>query len=591
MAQDDVNAQLRELTLDSVLQSLQTQPLFWRAKQLVKEEVIKPQRSASDVPVTVAEALKGSSLLAELKAVAHERVRQLRRQQRLLQRVSDPKLPLPPLPVPVAQLTTLDAVEWARRRWAEVALERLRELSREQRQPFLRPRVGASAGGAGSRADGAAAVPPAEPEEVTTRFVLDMAGLYTLVTVDLREHVVKRRSAASAAGKRRPALPSWSQLGLQFHAEPLEALRVRYRELSPTQPHLGVRAGAQASAAAADLLERRHREGLQLLRRPYAPDLLAFARLGVPPGLRQAVWAACLPSASTGTPGVLPSGGTAAGAGAAGAHDGRNATAQQLHDVAQDVGAWEWLTDDVLRLDVAEHCGNDVSYFPFDEIVEAMILTLSRDAGVPRDCEVGPPQEPIVAGAETVAALIDSAEGTQFIPPCGVVPFCGFSCYACPFAFLADRLETAYPLFRAFYCRHLCKLHTISCQPATLLPLCALFESLVFAAVPHVCLHLAPLGPDAAPLREAFPWIVSGFVGYLRAEEVLSLWDRIVGFGSVELVAVLAAAIFVFRERLLLSARSAEDVELVFSDLSELKALPLLQGFMFASELAGALES
>lgn len=49
-----------------------------------------------------------------------------------------------------------------------------------------------------------------------------------------------------------------------------------------------------------------------------------------------------------------------------------------------------------------------------------------------------------------------------------VVPFKGFSNYACPFAFLADRLESAYPIFRAFYCRHLCRLHTISDHPGTL---------------------------------------------------------------------------------------------------------------------------
>ena len=52
-----------------------------------------------------------------------------------------------------------------------------------------------------------------------------------------------------------------------------------------------------------------------------------------------------------------------------------------LHDVARGVGLWEWLTDDVLRLDVAEYCANDICYFPFDEIVEAMNL-LARSEGV-----------------------------------------------------------------------------------------------------------------------------------------------------------------------------------------------------------------
>merc|ERR1711972_661632 len=98
-------------------------------------------------------------------------------------------------------------------------------------------------------------------------------------------------------------------------------------------------------------------------------------------------------------------------------------------------------------------------------------------------------------------------------------------------------------------------------------------------------------GPDAAPLRFAFPWIVCGFVSYLRADQVLWLWDRVIGFDSVQLIAVLAAAVFAFRSRVLLSSRSPEDVELVFSDISSLRALPLLQGFLFAGELARGVES
>lgn len=254
-----------------------------------------------------------------------------------------------------------------------------------------------------------------------------------------------------------------------------------------------------------------------------------------------------------------------------------------LHDVARGVGLWEWLTDDVLRLDVAECCANDICYFPFDEIVEAMVLALSRDSSVPGDCETGPPQEPILAAP-------CSGRPADLVPPCGVVPFQTFSYYACPVAFLSDKLEVTYPLFRAIYCRYLSRLHTISTQPGTLLPLCALFEGLVFTVVPHVSFHLAELGAEVAPLRIAFPWIVRGFVGFLRADQVLALWDRVIGFDSTEIIAVLAAAVFVFRARLVLNAATAEDVELVFSDLTQLQATPLLQHLLFADELGGHLD-
>jgi len=253
-----------------------------------------------------------------------------------------------------------------------------------------------------------------------------------------------------------------------------------------------------------------------------------------------------------------------------------------LLDVARGVGLWEWLTDDVLRLDVAECCANDICYFPFDEIVEAMLLALSRDASIPEDCELGPPQVPIMA-----VSVEASASKSDFVPPCGVVPFKGFSYYACPIAFLSERLEVAYPLFRAMYCRYLSKLHTISSQPGTLLPLCALFESLLFTVAPHIGYHLAELGPDASPLRIAFPWIVHGFVGYLRADQVLWLWDRVIGFDSTEVIGILAAAVFVFRSRLVLNASTAEDLAFVFTDISNLHAIPLLQQILFADELGG----
>ncbi|CAK8996825.1 TBC1 domain family member 19 [Durusdinium trenchii] len=258
-------------------------------------------------------------------------------------------------------------------------------------------------------------------------------------------------------------------------------------------------------------------------------------------------------------------------------------------EAARGICEWEWLTDDVLRLDVAEHCANDVSYFPFDELVEALVLALSRDCEVGQLCESGLPQVPLVADAAGALAVQTSElrevrAGGQAMPPSGVVPFKGFSNYACPFAFLADRLETAYPIFRSFYCRHLCRLHTISDHPETLLSLCALFEQLVVSTAPRAAQHLQFV-LDSSPLRYAFHWIVTGFVGSLPAEEVLQLWDRVLGFDSVALVPILAAAIVALRSKLILAARRPEEVQLVFSDISCVKAIPLLQSFLFAHEL------
>ncbi|MXQ81705.1 hypothetical protein E5288_WYG011870 [Bos mutus] len=48
-------------------------------------------------------------------------------------------------------------------------------------------------------------------------------------------------------------------------------------------------------------------------------------------------------------------------------------------------------------------------------------------------------------------------------------------------------------------------------------------------------------------LRISFKWMVRAFSGYLATDQLLLLWDRILGYNSLEILAVLAAAVFAFR--------------------------------------------
>eukprot|EP00928_Gymnodinium_smaydae_P003181 TRINITY_DN11130_c0_g1_i3.p1 TRINITY_DN11130_c0_g1~~TRINITY_DN11130_c0_g1_i3.p1 ORF type:complete len:592 (+),score=134.53 TRINITY_DN11130_c0_g1_i3:90-1865(+) len=542
---------MRDFAIEEALAALRDEPLYWKAKRAVKEELIKSRYSAANASTAILDFLRSSGLDVEIKSHAYERLRRERRRYEQAGSVLAPGLPPPPLPVPLDQVSTLDSIEWARWRWAYMTLARLRELSRELRQPFLRPRDLPQGG-----------VDGAEEEEVNTRHVVDLQNLYTLLTTEMRERMATS-SAAGRAGAVGAASQSlrWAALGPEIAAPSAPAiLRERYAELigEARGQHLAAYGGPGGSLddagiggalgeGEAELAEKRTKAFRLLLARPYPPQLHLLARRGVPPGLRREVWAQCLLGSSD-----------------LAAND-RGA----LQDVARDVCTWEWLTDDIIRLDVAELCGNDPCYFPFDEIVEAMVLALSRDASVSSSCDCGPPQIPVAAGAEPPS--------TGLVPPSGVVPFKCFSCYACPFAFLSDRLETIYPLFRAFYCRYLSRLHTISSHQGTLLSLCATFETLLARRVPHVCCHLSQLGAVAQPLRVAFPWIVRGFVGFLRVDQLLALWDRILGFDSTEPIALLAAAIFVYRSKQLLAVRSATEVDAAIGDLSSLRAVPLLQ--------------
>ena len=91
---------------------------------------------------------------------------------------------------------------------------------------------------------------------------------------------------------------------------------------------------------------------------------------------------------------------------------------------------------------------------------------------------------------------------------------------------------------------------------------------------PQLCAHLQRLGIQ--PARLAAPWIAFAFAGYLPPQETLLLWDRVVGFDSLEPLPILAAAIFLFHERALLQAADSDDARHVLLDSAELKVAPLL---------------
>ena len=96
---------------------------------------------------------------------------------------------------------------------------------------------------------------------------------------------------------------------------------------------------------------------------------------------------------------------------------------------------------------------------------------------------------------------------------------------------------------------------------------------------PEVCAHLAKLG---CPLLElGLPWIVNAFVGHLDAEQVLLLWDRVVGFDSLLPLPLLAVAVVCCRRHMILKTETKAELLSMMNDLSQLNAVALLQGILF----------
>ena len=184
------------------------------------------------------------------------------------------------------------------------------------------------------------------------------------------------------------------------------------------------------------------------------------------------------------------------------------------------------------------------------------------------------PHAPVVgiAGADRIVGAY---------PPAGLLPCMKFSGYAGPFSYISEKKEESYYIFRAFYCKYFCYLHTLSSHNQSIISLCKLFEDLLQMFEPEVCYHLNQLG--ISPLKTAFPWIFYAFVGYLEIDQIYLIWDRILGFESLEILPIFAASIFVFRANLILNCSSVDEYDELFIDLSQVKVVPLIQHFLFAT--------
>ena len=128
---------------------------------------------------------------------------------------------------------------------------------------------------------------------------------------------------------------------------------------------------------------------------------------------------------------------------------------------------------------------------------------------------------------------------------------------------------------------------------STLPELCRLFEGVLHQRRYDVFEHLVSL--NVHPLRLAFPWMHTAFAKYLNVGETLNLWDRILGYDSLELLPILAVGTIMFRSGFILESTSVEEVEAIFegqqvgddSDRGSsrggdrLKVVPLLQSCLF----------
>uniref|UniRef100_A0A8C3CSY3 TBC1 domain family member 19 n=1 Tax=Cairina moschata TaxID=8855 RepID=A0A8C3CSY3_CAIMO len=238
---------------------------------------------------------------------------------------------------------------------------------------------------------------------------------------------------------------------------------------------------------------------------------------------------------------------------------------------------YDLLVDSLIYKDVKLTASNDDYYFVFEDYLYQVLLCFSRDTSVLDHFTYSSATPP----KSYIRGKLGIEEYAVFYPPNGVIPFHGFSMYVAPLCFLYHEPSKLYQIFREMYVRFFFRLHSISSHPSGIVSLCLLFETLLQTHLPQLFYHLREIG--AQPLRISFKWMVRAFSGYLATDQLLLLWDRILGYNSLEVLAVLAAAVFAFRAVNLMEVTSLAAAEAVLADLSTLKVMPLLQIFLFAT--------
>ncbi|XP_074025969.1 TBC1 domain family member 19 isoform X2 [Leptinotarsa decemlineata] len=204
------------------------------------------------------------------------------------------------------------------------------------------------------------------------------------------------------------------------------------------------------------------------------------------------------------------------------------------------------------------------------EIRQHVMLCFSRDSEILKNLPSQPAfMQVVVTGKQ------NSSENTVVFPPSGVIPFHGFTMYAAPFCYLYENPVELYFVFRAFYLRYWHRLHRVCANSQGVVSLCLQFEKLLQCYEPVLWNHFKKY--KIPPLRVVIKWIMRAFSGHLPPEQLLTLWDLILAYDSLEIIPLLAVVIVIFRKDNLMKVTTLQNVEAVLADLSSIAVVPLLQ--------------
>ncbi|KAI9341652.1 hypothetical protein BDR26DRAFT_1006982 [Obelidium mucronatum] len=335
----------------------------------------------------------------------------------------------------------------------------------------------------------------------------------------------------------------WSTCHIAYQALTVEEFRHEFKELCPNFLHVGVddldddTFATKTSQAANRILSSKS-----------ISEAHCFSKQGIPGHCRADMWDLMIQSDFT--------------------IDSRQNALEHCCFLKAQVARYELLTDHMIISD-SEDCKADDNYFVFEDLVQDILLLWSRDEWHLKN---SPNAHPTFFDAWIETEIKNKMKGkwslpVKSYPPNGIFPFSGISSYAMLVTFIRAELETAYMMFRELYAKYFFKLHTISTYSDGIMTLAVTFESFLKQLDPLLFLHLThEIG--CPPITYAFRWLMFGFVGVLDVEQVLLLWDRILGFDRMEILSAVGASIFLFRKERLMEAKTEKDVERALMDLA-----------------------
>ena len=457
-----------------------------------------------------------------------------------------------PLISRTSQNEPIEAIKQIRIEWEQGINEELMAIAQETARPFTMSRapnlLNRYLAGEIHRLDGTNA------RRDAVRFLFDSEDLLE-TGIGIRSPNAKAELACQMMG----------MIKLHLRTPSLHDLQKKYCDLSQSLTQLGLDDCKESWGA--KFLISRHEEGEATATYGTALEARKFMRRGVPPSLRPRIWRLAL---------ALPDKPTE--------DEENNFTTLRSYCEHLDL-----LTDSLYIHDV-DNVADDPRFFVFEEELKECTLCFSRDSWVWKNAAymVHAPMDT----ANTTNSNNKKSNGDNDIskdgipantPTSNVQPFLGFSIYTAPLCYVFRNRASLYSVSRALWARLWCKMNVISGDSGTLLHVCATFENLLSSLHPTLFLHLLKIGVQ--PLLIAMPWLQFGFVGLLEIDQVLHLWDRVIGYEDPCLLAVFAVSVFMMRAEAVLTTKSPAEAVQMLMEGSRLKVVPLLQMVLFTDNV------